>query len=424
MSDSRWVAIDVETANSYARSICALGVAYVGADGATASRKWLVQPPGNRYVDEHSARHGLTADDTSDAPRFPEVWAQARRIISGANVLAHHAEFDVRHIQAAMRHHKHREPVFKPLGCTLRMAHLVWPQRTSSYGLAALCDDLGISHTPHDAASDAAAVLALARVMETEWDYGDLLQLRAASNRGYEGRAQSAMRRVARHSTRAPSDRQMELIATLVEERGLDAWTVTRHIVTSGQASRLIDAIFAERGDWRFTNYNPWRYERVLMPKLHKILEEAPLPDVGNPDRDDPPTERQLSYLRSLLIQRYITPESADGALAHIATEGQASRFLEAILRDQSRSDFKSVHALERYARWLKRTLERILDETEPPSPSPGDVLAGRPASAMSSHSSEATSNRERKGPTALPSSTSRRRAGGRILLQRLFGRR
>ena len=48
MTDSRWVAIDVETANSYARSICALGVAHVGPHGTTTSRSWLVQPPGNR----------------------------------------------------------------------------------------------------------------------------------------------------------------------------------------------------------------------------------------------------------------------------------------------------------------------------------------------------------------------------------------
>ena len=421
MTESRWIAIDVETANSYSRSICALGVAYVGSDGTTASRSWLVQPPGNRYDAEHSALHGLTADDTRKAPRFPEVWAQARKIAAGANVLAHNAEYDTRHVQAAMRHHKHREPVFKPLGCTLRMAHLVWPQRTASYGLAALCADVGIPHTPHDAASDAAAVLALARVMEAEWGRGDLHHLRAASNRGHEGRAQSAMSRVARHSTRAPSERQLELIARLVEERGLEAWMVARHIVTAGQASRLIDAIFAERTDWGFASYNPRRYERVLIPKLHRIIEEAPLPDAGDPNSNDPPTERQLSYLRALLVQRYITEQSIDNALAHVSTCSRASRLIDAILSGPSGGDFKSVHALKRYVRWLERTLELILDETAPPSDDrdppaqPEDAVLTQPADVLV--------DSETEGPSAPPPSTHEGHAGRPSLFRRLRGR-
>lgn len=198
ISAPRWAAVDVETADHSPASICALGVAFELGDGTTGSRSWLVHPPGNRYEPQFSELHGLTAEDTDNAPYFPAVWEEAREAIADANLLAHYAEFDTECIAAALRHHGRSEPDLKPVGCTLRMAHLALPNRSESYSLSTLCADFGIPHRPHDAASDAAAALALARLLEAAWSGGDLQQLREASDHGYSERAASARRR-ARH---------------------------------------------------------------------------------------------------------------------------------------------------------------------------------------------------------------------------------
>ena len=65
-----WAAIDVETATKQAHSVCSLGVATL-VDNELVAREWLVKPPGNRYDDENTEVHGLTADDTRDAPGVP-----------------------------------------------------------------------------------------------------------------------------------------------------------------------------------------------------------------------------------------------------------------------------------------------------------------------------------------------------------------
>ena len=56
-------------------------------DGELVAREWLVKPPGNRYDDENTEIHGLTADDTRDAPAFPrgmEGGVEAGHALAGA----------------------------------------------------------------------------------------------------------------------------------------------------------------------------------------------------------------------------------------------------------------------------------------------------------------------------------------------------
>ena len=277
MKDQRWVAIDVETATNYRRSICSLGVATVAPDGSLVEREWLVKPPGNRYDAENTALHGLDADATERAPTFPEVWTEASEIIADAYVIAHYAEFDTDCIRAAMRHYHQTEPVFSPLGCTLRMAHLVLPQRTTSYSLASLCADHQIPHTPHNAASDAAAVMTLAGVLVAQWGQGDLRQLRAASNRGHQARADAAQKRQWYHSTAPPSERQINFLRTLLQERHIKPETVLRHISTSGQMSRLIDEILeGPRGEDVSSSSERKRYKSRLERTLRQIVENPP----------------------------------------------------------------------------------------------------------------------------------------------------
>lgn len=219
-------------------------------DGELVTREWLVQPPGNRYDGVNTEVHGLTAEDTEDAPTFPEVWAEAAELVTLDRTLAHNAEFDIDCVRAAMRHHKQKEPSFEPVGCTLRMAHVVWPTRTKPYRLDVLCAEYGIAIDAHKAGSDAAATLALADVIVSEWDdQGDIEELRAASNRGWQRRSESAMKRVARNSVTPPSTKQVNFLRSLLSECGVpDSSLIASEVKTGSEASILIDAcLYAKR---------------------------------------------------------------------------------------------------------------------------------------------------------------------------------
>ena len=264
-------AVDVETATGSPSSVCQIGVAAI-LDGKITSRSWLVKPPGNRYDIKNVGIHGITAEDTVSSPAFPEAWAQAVDFIGGRTVIAHNAEFDMNCINAAMTHYEQPEPAFGSIGCTLRMAHLVWPERTKSYRLTTLSQELGIEQKAHDAGSDAAATLALAQHLAAEWSKGTAVDLIQASNRGWRERSQQAMRRVSRGSTNPPSTRQVDLMKKLLGERGIDDRQVLPLLKTSGQMSRLIDALFEEKRD---AHRNDLNYRAKFDKKLRRVIDEG-----------------------------------------------------------------------------------------------------------------------------------------------------
>ena len=264
-------AVDVETANSSPSSICQVGVAVIRY-GEIDSRSWFVRPPGNRYDDKNVGIHGMMAEDTVSSPDFPAAWVQAVDYMGGRTAIAHNAEFDLKCINAAMTHYERPAPAFGLIGCTLRMAHLVWPERTKPYRLSMLCQELGIELKAHDAASDAAATLALAQHLAAEWSKGSAVDLIQASNRGWRERSQQAMRRVSRGSTNLPSSPQVDLMKKLLDERGIDHRQVIPLLKTSGQMSGLIDALFEEK---RGAHRGDLNYRSKFDKKLRRIVDEG-----------------------------------------------------------------------------------------------------------------------------------------------------
>ena len=105
----------------------------------------------------------------------------------------------------------------------------------------------------------------------------------------------------------------------------------------------------------------------------------------------------------------------------HMVTAGQASRLIDAILSGPSGSDFRSVHALKRYVKWLERTLERILEEAAPPS---ADLdPPARPEDAVLTQPANVPVDSKAKVQSAPPPSPHGGRAGRPSLLRRLLGR-
>ena len=98
-----FAAIDFETANECPSSVCSVGVVVVRA-GVVADTFYSLIHPEPEYYQWFCMRiHGLRAEDTEDAPVFPDVWAKIEPMIAGLPLVAHNARFDEGCLKAAFK---------------------------------------------------------------------------------------------------------------------------------------------------------------------------------------------------------------------------------------------------------------------------------------------------------------------------------
>ena len=69
-----FIAIDFETANQEPSSVCSVGVIMVREGQIVDSFYSLIQPEPNYYNYWCQRVHGISQDDTDDAPVFSKVW--------------------------------------------------------------------------------------------------------------------------------------------------------------------------------------------------------------------------------------------------------------------------------------------------------------------------------------------------------------
>lgn len=239
-------AVDVELATKAPDSICEIGVAYTCSIGDTRSAGWLIRPPQNRYWPDFIDIHQIEPAMTEDAPAFDQIWPTVEEILNGRMVVAHHAPFDHGCVTAALARSGASPP--RQWACTLRMAHLVWPERDQSYSLSTLADEWGLTlSSPHEAQSDAEATLELADLLAHIWELrtGEgFLGLVEASNDGHEARSRAAMQRIFRaRPPEPPTDKQMAYLVSLLERCGLTESEVDGLATTKYRASRAIDVL-------------------------------------------------------------------------------------------------------------------------------------------------------------------------------------
>ena len=89
-----FAAIDFETANFERSSVCSVGIVIVRGGEIVDSFYSLIQPEPNYYQWRCTQVHGLTREDTDEAPVFSEVWKQIDPLIEGLPLVAHNAPFD------------------------------------------------------------------------------------------------------------------------------------------------------------------------------------------------------------------------------------------------------------------------------------------------------------------------------------------
>ena len=150
-----FIAIDVETANNDAGSICQIGFARF-ADGVLIDNwAWLINP--QTWFSSHNiAIHGIRAADVSQAPSWDAVYDEVAALLAGRIVVSHTA-FDVTATARACA--RYDLPL---LGAqwldSARVARRAFARfARRGWGLASLSEHLSIEFDHHDAGEDARA---------------------------------------------------------------------------------------------------------------------------------------------------------------------------------------------------------------------------------------------------------------------------
>jgi DNA polymerase-3 subunit epsilon len=167
-------AIDVETANADAASICQIGIVRF-VDGAIVEKWGTLVKPDSRFSTQNSLVHGISEEKVAGAPSFRSLADELARRLSGP-VVASHTPFDRLSVRQAADRSGVEIPVVPWLD-TATVVRRAWPQFSQrGYGLANIAEHLGIRFDHHDAVEDARAAgevlikaCAVAQCSVTDW---------------------------------------------------------------------------------------------------------------------------------------------------------------------------------------------------------------------------------------------------------------
>lgn len=156
-----FAAIDFETANQSSGSVCSVGVVIVRERIIVKKIYKLIRPRPHFYSYWTTKIHGLTAQDTENAPDFPEVWQEIAGDIEGLPLVAHNSPFDAGCLKAAHQIYEMPYPDYK-FYCTCRAARKQFPQ-LHNHKLPTVAQHCGYDLSRHHhALADAEACAAIA----------------------------------------------------------------------------------------------------------------------------------------------------------------------------------------------------------------------------------------------------------------------
>ena len=148
-----FAAIDFETANEQRTSVCSVGVVVVRGGEIIDRFYSLVQPEPEYYSYWNTRVHGLTLEDTADAPVFPYVWEKVAPLIEGLPLVAHNSPFD----ESCLEYVFH---------CTCRASRRVFGSQLPNHQLQTVAARCGYDLTHHHhALADAEACAAIAKMI-------------------------------------------------------------------------------------------------------------------------------------------------------------------------------------------------------------------------------------------------------------------
>lgn len=152
-----FAAIDFETANREPTSVCSVGVVLVRRGEVTEKFYRLIRPNPNYYARGNTFIHGLTREDTRDAPRFPTVWAEIAPRLSGLPLVAHYSRFDESCLRAVHAFYGMPYPAYT-FYCTCMASRRVFGKKLPNHQLQTVAAHCGFDlKLHHHALADAEA---------------------------------------------------------------------------------------------------------------------------------------------------------------------------------------------------------------------------------------------------------------------------
>ena len=158
-----FAAIDFETANGNACSVCSVGIVVVRNGRITDKRYRLIHTVPNYYNPRNVMVHGLTRSDTDAADTFPEVWAELSPLLEGLPLVAHFSRFDEGCLKAAHKRFEMTYPNYK-FYCTCEASRKVFGKRLPNHKLPTVAKECGYDLSNHHHAladAEAAAVIGM-----------------------------------------------------------------------------------------------------------------------------------------------------------------------------------------------------------------------------------------------------------------------
>lgn len=150
-----FVAIDVETANADMASICQIGLAKY-KDGILVDEWSSLIDPEDYFDFINVDIHGITEADVAGAPKFPDVFQNLSKFLSGG-ICVSHTHFDRVSVGRAIN--KYSLNTINTVWLdSARVARRAWEECAwSGYGLSNVCKIIGYEFKHHDALEDAKA---------------------------------------------------------------------------------------------------------------------------------------------------------------------------------------------------------------------------------------------------------------------------
>ena len=157
-----FAAIDFETANGQRSSVCSVGVVVVRGGVITDTFYSLIHPEPDYFAWFCQEVHGLTREDTDDAPVFPDVWRQIEPMIEGLPLVAHNSPFDEGCLKAVFKVYQMDYPDYE-FHCTCRASRRHFGRRLPNHQLHTVAEACGCPmENHHHALADAEACAKIA----------------------------------------------------------------------------------------------------------------------------------------------------------------------------------------------------------------------------------------------------------------------
>ena len=157
-----FAAIDFETANECRSSVCSVGVVVVRGGVVADSFYSLIHPEPDYYQWFCQEVHGLSAEDTDDAPVFPDVWKKIEPLIGDLPLVAHNSPFDEGCLREVFQVYQMDYPEYEFFD-TCATSRRVFGHRLPNHQLQTVAAACGYDLTRHHhALADAEACAAIA----------------------------------------------------------------------------------------------------------------------------------------------------------------------------------------------------------------------------------------------------------------------